>query len=149
MDGNHHVTVKTKDDEWLFPGDGEIINFEPLKDIEIYEGWEIWFVLKPNVNNANDSTFFSPIITYTEITDEEAPVYSNRDEPIIQNTDYFSALRDGSGTNTEGSDDSTDSMPFSIWLSLLSGIGAAIIIGGITILILVVIKKKRSKKLSE
>lgn len=141
--------TELKDDEWLFPGDGEVINFEPLKDIKIYEGWEIWFVLKPNVNNANDSTFFSPIITYTEITDEEAPVYSNRDEPIIQNTDYFSALRDGSGTNTEGSDDSTDSMPFSIWLSLLSGIGAAIIIGGITILILVVIKKKRSKKLSE
>lgn len=98
------------------------------------------------MNNANDSTFFSPIITYTEITDEEAPVYSNRDEPIIQNTDYFSALRDGSGTNTEGSDDSTDSMPFSIWLSLLSGIGAAIIIGGITILILVVIKKETKQK---
>ena len=57
---------------------GESIEFDAI-ELEIYKGWELWFVVNGNKNTNNDSTRIYPIVEYLEITDKEAPVYSNRE----------------------------------------------------------------------
>lgn len=75
--------------EWLYPDGGETFKFKNLEKVHIYKDWEIWFVLDENANNASDSVQYAPVVTYTEITDEVAPVYLNSEEELKSNSKYF------------------------------------------------------------
>ena len=125
-DGNSTQYIMEK--EYLFPDGGRELIFENIENLHIYKGWELWFVLDRNINNQNDLVQFAPIITYTEITDEEAFVYLNRDEKIIANTDYFSV-------------DNTN-IPWKQTAFTFVGIVSVLVLGGIVSML----SKKRKKR---
>lgn len=146
-----YVSIKMNDgisitdvmaEEWLYPDGGEDLDFEPL-EIKIYEGWELWFIVNCNQNNANDATTYAPIIEYLEITDEEAPVDTNREDVLGVNTVYdFDA-------QPEGQSPLQDILSGSMqWVPLLVAFGATAVVGNAAALViwLVLRKKKRRQR---
>lgn len=135
--------------EWLYPGDGETLAFEQMKDIHIYKGWEIWFVVNCNINNANDSVQFAPVITYTEITDEEAPVYLNSSETLKENNDYFGVEDNREPQKEEKQDGEATNFQMELGLNLLGILTVIAVFVLIMVIRKIVIRNKGRKKLQE
>ena len=119
---------------WLYPGDGQKLAFERLENIHIYKGWEIWFVTDKNINNANDAVKFAPIVTYTQITDEEAPVYLNSEEELKKNNEYFKNEKNHEESEKAGK------TSMELWMNLL-GVLTVLVIAAV----ILVIRRRRSK----
>ena len=108
---------------------GENMPFEEI-EMKIYEGWELWFVLDCNANSANDSTRFIPIIEYLEITDEVAPVISNRDEQLV--IPSLDDLNAGVSDKTQGTNKNND---INIWLIVAVFFTVAVLVNSVIILV--------------
>lgn len=114
---------------------GETVVFDPI-EVEIYEGWELWFVVNCNANNAGDSTKISPIVEYLEITQKDAPIYSNREEDTNE-----PSLND---LTSAGADDTiTQDTPFNaIWIIVAAFVIAAV---GVNIVLFLVFRHHKKK----
>ncbi len=148
-----YVSIKMNDgisitdvmtEEWLFPQGGEDFDFEPI-EIKIYEGWELWFVLDCNQNNANDATIYAPIIEYLEITDEPAPVNTNRDDELQANTVYDFSAKPAAQSPLQNIL-TTDVQ----WLPLLAVFGGAAVVGNaVAVCVWLVVRRRRRAKATE
>ena len=119
---------------------GETVSFDPI-EMKIYEGWELWFVVNCNKNNASDSTKFAPIIEYLEITDEEAPVYSNRDE--APNEISLDKLNPGTST---GDVSNAKNNGMNVLLIVATFVAITVVVNAVVLLIVKCRKKKNITK---